>query len=220
VTGLLAVQAVLHGLLQRERSGEGQRIEVDMMQAQAACLVYHYSRFTVTGEAETARGNAHKGLVPYDVFRCADGWLALACGNDGLWQRLREALELEDRPSWRTNLGRVADREAVDRAVSAALAGRSVADADRVLAEAGVPCGPVLDVAGVAAHPGVREVEVDHPILGRVRLAGPVLRTATTRSAHEPPPALGEHRDAILRDLGYDAATLRRLAAEGAFGRE
>src|SRR5688500_5960574 len=72
VAGLLAVQGVLHGLLHRERTGEGQRIEVDMMQAQAACLVYHYSRYTVTGEAETPRGNAHKGLVPYGVYRCPD----------------------------------------------------------------------------------------------------------------------------------------------------
>lgn len=218
VTGLLAVQAVLHGLLQRERTGEGQRVDVDMMQAQAACLAYHYSRFTVTGEAETARGNAHKGLVPYDVFRCADGWLALACGNDGLWQRLRAALGLEDREAWRTNLGRVADREGVDRAVSGALATRTVADADRVLSDAGVPVGPVLDVAGVARHPSVREVAVDHPVLGEVRLAGPTLRTATTRASHAPPPALGADRDAILRGLGYDAATLRRLADEGAFG--
>ncbi|MEQ1503088.1 MAG: CoA transferase [Myxococcota bacterium] len=220
VTGLLAVQAVLHGLLDRHRTGEGQRIEVNMMQAQAACLVYHLSRYTVTGEAETRRGNAHRGLVPYDVYRCADGWLAVACGNDGLWTRLRLALGLPDEPAWATNPGRVAARDAVDAAVSGALAGWTTADADRALTEAGVPVGVVLDVAGVAAHPAVRSVTVDHPAIGPVTLAGPTLRTATTRVDHTPPPRLGGDRDAILGAVGYDAVRIRDLRARGAFGGE
>lgn len=216
--GLLAVQAVLQGLLHRERTGQGQRIEVNMMQAQAACLVYHLSRFAVTGEAEAQRGNAHRGLVPYDVFRCADGWLALACGNDGIWQRLRHGLAIEDRPEWRGNLGRVADRTGVDGAVAAALARLSVAEADALLAGVGVPCGPVLDVAGVARHPAVRSAVVDHPVLGPTPLPGPLLSTATTRTDHRPPPALGADRDAWLAALGYDAEAIRRLLDAGAFG--
>jgi crotonobetainyl-CoA:carnitine CoA-transferase CaiB-like acyl-CoA transferase len=220
VAGLLTVQAVLHGLLERERTGAGQRIEVNMMQAQAACLVYHATREAVTGEIEGPRGNAHGGLVPYDVYRCTDGWLAVACGNDTLWQRLRAALALEDRPEWRTNLGRVADRAGVDAALSAALGAMAVDEADRRLAAAGVPVGPVLDVRGATAHPAVSSVTVDHPALGAVRLPGPVLRTATTRREHTPAPALGADRGAILAEAGYDPGWIGHLEARGAFGGE
>jgi crotonobetainyl-CoA:carnitine CoA-transferase CaiB-like acyl-CoA transferase len=218
VAGLLATQAVLQGLLHRAQTGEGQWIEVDMMQAQAACLVYHFSRYTVTGEREQQRGNAHRGLVPYDVYRCADGWIAIACGNDGLWQKLRTELGLPDREDWRTNAGRVAARSAVDDAVTGALAAVAVADADRRLAAAGVPVGRVLDVAGVAAHPAVERVTVAHEVLGDLALAGPALRTATTREHHRPPPALGADRDAVLAELGYDHERITALAAAGAFG--
>jgi crotonobetainyl-CoA:carnitine CoA-transferase CaiB-like acyl-CoA transferase len=219
VAGLLVCNAVLHGLLERERSGRGQRIEVNMMQAQAASLAYHASRYTLTGEAEVRRGNAHRGLVPYDVYTCKDGRLAVACGNDGIWRRLRSALAIPDVERWRTNPGRVACREEVDAAVSAALAGLTVAEADARLAAADVPAGPVLDVAEVVAHPAVDMVDVPHPVLGATRLVGPILRTATTVGAHRAPPALGADRDAILRDAGYDPGEIGRLAEAGAFGR-
>lgn len=218
VAGLLVTQAVLYGLLHRERTGSGQRIEVNMMQAQAACLVYHLSRYTITGEAEVQRGNTHRGLVPYDVYPCADGWLAVACGNDGLWQKLRSALGIEDRAAWRTNLGRVGARAEVDEAVAGALRALSVADADRRLAVAGVPVGPVQDTAQVVLHPSVDLAAVPHPVLGELALAGPILKTATTRTTHRPPPELGADRDAILASAGYDPDRIRDLAARRAFG--
>jgi crotonobetainyl-CoA:carnitine CoA-transferase CaiB-like acyl-CoA transferase len=216
--GLLVTNAVLQGLLHRATTGEGQAIVVSMMQAQAACLAYHYSRYTVTGEAETQRGNAHRGLVPYDVYPCREGHLALACGNDGIWQRLRSALGVEDRPSWRTNPGRVAAREEVDRAVRDALAGLDAREADAVLTAAGVPCGPVQGVGEVAGHPAVREVSFPHPALGEVRVPGPIVATATTVAHHRRPPLLGEHRDEILAELGLSEEHRARLAAAGAFG--
>ncbi len=216
--GLVVTNAVLQGLLHRATTGEGQALGVSMMQVQAASLVYHYSRYTVTGEAETQRGNAHRGLVPYDVYPCADGHLALACGNDGLWQRLRAALALPDEPTWRTNPGRVAARAAVDDAVRRALSALPAAEADARLTAAGVPCGRVLGVGDVAGHPAVREVTFDDPQLGRVRVPGPLVTTATTVTAHRPPPALGEHRDEVLRAAGYGDDAIEALAAAGAFG--
>jgi crotonobetainyl-CoA:carnitine CoA-transferase CaiB-like acyl-CoA transferase len=215
--GLLVTNAVLQGLLHRATCGAGQAVVVNMMHAQAACLVYHYSRYTVTGEAEEQRGNAHRGLVPYDVYPCAEGHLAIACGNDGIWQRLRAALGLPDEPRWRTNPGRVADRRAVDDAVRAQLASWSAEEADRRLAAAEVPCGRVQGVADVVGHPAVHEVAFDHPALGRVRVPGPILSTATTRAVHDRPPLLGEHRDEVLAELGLGAEA-EVLAAAGAFG--
>ncbi|MCA9572243.1 MAG: CoA transferase, partial [Myxococcales bacterium] len=219
VTGLLVTQGALQGLLQRERTGEGQRIEVNMMQAQAACLVYHFSRYTVTGEAETQRGNAHRGLVPYDVFPCGDGYLALACGNDGIWERLRTTLGLPDEPRWRTNAGRVADRTNVDEALIGAMAAWSVEEAERKLSDAGVPCGRVRGVGQVVDHPSVSAATFEHPVLGEVRVAGPVLRTSSTRDTHDPPPALGADTARVLtEDLGYGPERLAELREAGAFG--
>lgn len=214
----LCVQAVLLGLLHRERTGEGQKIVVNMMQAQVAALTYLASRYTMAGEVETPRGNQHRGLAPYDLYRCADGWLAVACGNDAIWQRIREALHLPDHEAWRTNAGRVAHREALDAALAKALGKLTVAEADRRLARAAVPAGPVLDTAGALAHPQVQRVRVDDPVLGTVELPGPAITTATTRTSHRAAPHLGDDSDSVLAELGYTPADLERLAAAGAFG--
>ncbi len=216
--GLLATQAVLLGLLHRERTGEGQRIEVNMLQAQHAALVYHVSRQALTGESESPRGNAHRGLVPYDVYRCTDGWLAVACGNDRSWQALREALGIEDRTAWRSNLGRVEQRAAVDAAVSSALESCAVAEAEEVLAAAGVAIGPVLDVSQVIDHPVSSSVGFEHSVLGAVQVQAPAIITRTTRSAHRSPPGMDADRDDVLGELALTAEEVERLGAEGAFG--
>jgi crotonobetainyl-CoA:carnitine CoA-transferase CaiB-like acyl-CoA transferase len=218
VAGLLANQAALMALLRRERTGRGQQVVVNMLQAQAACLTYHATRYAVTGHVETRRGNTHGGLVPYRFFPCGDGHLAVACGNDAIWQRLRAALDLPDHPHWRTNVDRVADRDAVDAAVQAALDRLSLDAADALLATARVPAGPVLQVDQVLTHPQVERVPVQHPAFGEVALPGPTFHTDTTRQTHSCPPGLGEHRDAILAEVGYDATAIAALAADGAFG--
>jgi len=196
--GLFCSQAILLGLLHRERTGEGQKIVVNMMQAQANALAYHSTRYLAMGTDDVQRGNSHGGLAPYDTYRCADGWLAVGCGNDAMFQRLCGALSIDSRSEWRTNPGRVADRVGVDSAVASALGPMSVAEADRVLAEAGVPASPVNRPSEAVEHPAVEHVQVEHPVLGSVRLVGPALRTATTRSMHTAPPALDADRDALL----------------------
>ncbi len=218
VAGLLANQAVLTALLRREKTGRGQKIVINMLQAQAACLAYHATRHVVTGYVEPRRGTAHGGLVPYRFFPCGDGYLAVACGNDAIWQRLRTALALPDHPHWRTNVDRVADREAVDAAVQSALDRLTLDEADALLAANRVPGGPVLTVDQVMAHPQVTTVPVQHPAFGEVPLTGPVFTTDTTRTDHTCPPELGEHRDLILSELGLDGEVIADLAAKGAFG--
>lgn len=218
LTGLFCAQAVLQGVLHREWTGEGQKIVVNMMQVQAASLVYHASRYAVTGIVGQQRGNSHAGIVPYDVLQCADGWLVVACANDATWQRLREALDLPDRPEWRANAGRVADRDTLMGHLGAALSRRTVADAQASLEAARVPAGPVLTLDQALSHPAVERVRVDHDHFGRIDLPGPAFTTATTRAAHQAPPALAAHRDEILADLGFDAETVSSLADSGAFG--
>ena len=213
-----ATQAMLLALLQRHETGRGQKIVVNMLQSQASALTYHASRYAGTGEEEVRRGNAHRGLVPYDVYQCRDGWLAIACGNDRMWARLSEALALDPNPAWVTNRGRVESRAEVDAVVQEHLAEKGVHEADALLAEAGVCAGPVLGIGEVLEHPAVSRVTVDHPVLGRLDLPGPVLATSTTRARHERAPDLNADRTSLLCELGFDASDRERLQRSGALG--
>jgi crotonobetainyl-CoA:carnitine CoA-transferase CaiB-like acyl-CoA transferase len=218
LTGMLAVQAVLLGLFNRERSGRGQRIEINMMQVQAAALSYHATRFSLTGEMEERRGNAHHSLVPYDIYSCQDGLFAFACGNDRIWQRVVAAFDLSNRDEWKTNAGRLTCREEVDAVIQARLAKLSVAQADKRCAAADIPAGPVQSIAQALAHPAVSMATVEHPVLGKVRMPGPFFESNHTRSTHSPPPLFNEHRDEILHDHGLDNEEIHALEAAGAFG--
>ena len=216
--GLLAVQGVLFGLLNRERTGVGEKVVVNMLHAQASTLAYHATRWSIAGIVEQRRGNSHAGLVPYDFFPCADGYLAVGCGNDAIWQRLRSGLGIEDRPEWRKNTDRVADRAAVDGEVASRLQGWTMAEADERLTAAGVPVGPVQSVDQALTHPGVSLLELDHPVLGPMKIPGPLIQTSTTIQQHTRPPLLAEHRDAILSELGFSDVDVQALESGGAFG--
>lgn len=196
--GLLASQAILLGLLHRERTGEGQRIVVNMMQAQAHALAYHATRWSVAGTEDTPRGNSHAGLAPYDVYRCVDGWLAVGVGNDAIFARLCDALALPIESGWSTNAGRVADRERLDARIGQVLAALTVARADALLARFSVPAGPVLRPSEALAHPAVHHVQVDHPTLGVIPMLAPAFTTLTTRDQHRAPPALDADRAEVL----------------------
>lgn len=217
VAGLYAVQAILQALLHRHETGEGQHITVNMMQAQAAGLAYHASRYAATGNLASQQGNSHAGIVPYDTYRCADGWVVVACANDATFARLTEALDLPRNPNWITNAGRLKDREAVDYAITERCKIASKQMFIETLQSARVPCGPVLQPDETLSHPSVTLIEVPHPSLGPLRLPGPVIQTASTVTTHQAPPALDEHRDAILSELGFDAPTVDELVRAGAF---
>lgn len=204
VTAHLATQAVLFGLLHRERTGAADRIVVNMMQAQAQALAYHWTRLSVTGEVEHRRGNTHRGLVPYAFYPSKDDWIAIAVANDRQWQRLRELIGAEDDPRLHTNEGRIDHREEVDGLVTAWTQVRTVEELDQQLAGAGIPCGAVNPVDKAIAHPAVTGITVEHPILGPVTLPGPALTTATTRRRHTPPPLFNEHAAEILAELTDD----------------
>lgn len=200
-TGLFTVQAILQGLLHRERTGEGQRIDVSMLACQAHALAYHSTRWFALGAEDVQRGNSHGGLAPYDVYPCADGWIAIGCGNDAIFRRLAAVLELPDEPAWAHNPGRVEDRDRLDAAVRAALTSLTIEQADGLLAAAGVPAGPVLTPGQTLEHPAVPRVQVEHDTLGVLNLVGPALQTSTTRPTHRAPPLLDADRARVLAAL-------------------
>lgn len=223
--GLYAAASILAALHHRERTGEGQSIDVALFDVQLSWLANVGSAYLVSGRAPARYGNAHATIVPYQPFRASDGQIMVAVGNDGQFARFCAAL---GRPEWAadprfaTNPARVASRDVLVPMIEAVMAGRSVAEWERELIAAGVPCGPVNDVPTALSDPQarargmVREVVDDRG--EAVRVVGPAPRlSATPPSVRTAPPRLGQHTESVLRDLlGYDEARIAALRAEGA----
>ncbi len=226
-TGLYAAVAILAALSQRERSGEGQRIDLSLLDAQVAMLANQNMNYLLSGEPPARLGNAHPNIVPYQVFATADGHLILAVGNDAQFARFCQLAGcdgLAADPRFATNRGRVAHRDELVALLEPLLRGRGTRAWVEALETAGVPCGPINRLDEVFADPQVRHrgmlQEMDHPAAGRVPLvASPIRLSATPLEAGLPPPLLGEHTRLVLRDwLGLADAELERLHASGAIG--
>jgi len=177
----------------------------------------------VTGRSPQRLGNAHPNIVPYETFAAADGELALAIGTDAQWRRLCAALDLasvaED-PRFATNAARVEHRDELRPILSARLAAGTVAEWLGVLERADVPCGPINDILAAfgSAQATARQMRVplEHPQLGAVDQVGlPIKLSATPATIRTPPPVLGEHRDEILEELGFDPNSILRLREQG-----
>jgi crotonobetainyl-CoA:carnitine CoA-transferase CaiB-like acyl-CoA transferase len=231
VSGLFGAVSVLAGLLARVgaageggRAGGGQRIDVSLLEATLAVLVNQAQNAFVGGTAPPRMGNAHPNLVPYEMFRTADGELAVAVGSERQWPRLCEAIGLPGLAAdarYATNGDRVVHRADLRPILAARFATRSTADWTQVLGAADIPCGPINDIVAAFASPQAvaREmiVDVEHPVLGAVRQVGlPFRLSATPASIRTAPPLLGEHADEILAELGYRAADVETLRSLGA----
>jgi CoA:oxalate CoA-transferase len=216
LAGLHAAAAILAAV----HAGDGARIEVPLLDSALAGLVNVASSALVTGAEAGRYGNAHPNIVPYQPFRAADGWVAVAAPNDGLFRRLCDVLgrpELAER--WPTNAARVGDREAVVAELDAVFASRPAGEWAEALHAAGVPAGKirgVLEALGAAAAAGDDPaVTVEHPTAGRLRLVRSPIRSDALR-APVAPPLLGQHTAEVLAELGVGRDELRELEARGA----
>lgn len=201
-----AVQAVLFGLLERARTGKGRHVHLSMLDVQHHLLAYYASAWLNAGRLPPPPSNAHPSIAPYNLYRCADGWLAICCANDALWQKLRQALGWPDDPALATIHDRVAARDALDARIEATLGTDTVAAWDARLAAAGVPCGPALSVPDSLAHPAAGRLEVGPWTFPRPPLPPVQLR---------PPPRLGEHTREVLGETGWEGTEIEALYAEG-----
>jgi crotonobetainyl-CoA:carnitine CoA-transferase CaiB-like acyl-CoA transferase len=209
MTAIYAVSGILAALLHRNRSGEGQHIDLALLDVQVASMINIAQAYLSAGIVACRGGNAHPSVVPSQVFDCADGQLMLAAGNDSQFAKLCDAAgrpELARDARFATNAARVRNRELVISTLGALVRGKPVAYWTEKLAAVGVPCGPINDIAAVFADPQVRHrsmrVEVQHPLLGALALVGSPLRLSETPVEYDaPPPLLGQHTDEVLAQL-------------------
>jgi crotonobetainyl-CoA:carnitine CoA-transferase CaiB-like acyl-CoA transferase len=227
ITALYAHGAILAALRHRDRTGQGQHLELSLMECGIAALINAATAYLVGGEVQGRWGSAHPSLVPYQAFRARDGYLMVGAGNERLWQAFCAVLgmpELARDPRYDDNAKRVACRDELVRLIEDRLQARDRDHWVQVFAAAGLPAGPINDIGQVFEDPQVRHramaVEVEHPTAGRVRLPGvPVKFGLTPAAVQGPPPRLGEHSEAVLREvLGLDGAAIAALRAAGVLG--
>jgi crotonobetainyl-CoA:carnitine CoA-transferase CaiB-like acyl-CoA transferase len=222
-TGLYATVAILAALRHREASGQGQVIDMALLDSQVAMLANLGANYLVTGQAPRRAGNAHQNIVPYQVFEVADGHLILAVGNDAQFERFCGVAgrpELAADPRFATNANRVRHRDVLVPLLEPVLRERTRADWLGALEAAKVPCGPIQDLADVFADPQVQARgmtwPVAHPHADTLRLvASPMKLSATPVSLRRPPPLLGEHTEDVLAELGLSADQRAALRAQG-----
>jgi crotonobetainyl-CoA:carnitine CoA-transferase CaiB-like acyl-CoA transferase len=223
-TGMYAVTAILAALRHRDATGAGQAIDLALLDTQVAMLANLGAGYLVTGIAPQRAGNAHQNIVPYQVFEVADGHLILAVGNDAQFQRFcaiagRPELALD--PRFAVNSGRVRHRDVLVPVLAGILKERSRGAWLEALEAAKVPCGPINDLAEVFADPQVRSramtVALPHPLAGTARVvASPLKMSLTPVQYRAGPPLLGADTEAVLGELGFDAAAIAGLREQGA----
>ena len=220
MTGMYATVAVLAALVHRDRTGEGQAIDMALLDVQVAMLANVTSNYLVGGKAPQRWGNAHQNIVPYQAFQTSDSWIIVAVGNDGQFRKFVEVggrPELADDERFATNPERVRHRDVLVPIIAEMIKTRGKAQWIEALEAAGVPCGPINDLAEVFEDEQVRargmRVEVPHPSGATAPLVrNPIRMSATAPEVRSAPPTLGEHTDTVLREvLGYDAATIAEL---------
>jgi formyl-CoA transferase len=224
-SGMFAATAILAALRARDLTGEGQLVDVSLLDTGVALLTNVASNHLVGKQEPRRLGNAHPNIAPYEAFRARDRWFALAAANERQWATLCDTLgrpDLKDDPRFTTNGARVANRPALVEALNEAFATR---DADEWLADlrkAGLPCGPINTMSDVFEHPQAQvrglALETEHPTAGPVRVAGfPYRLSQTPADVHRPPPLLGEHTDEVLVELlDYSAEEVASLREQGA----
>ncbi|MFP1682206.1 CaiB/BaiF CoA transferase family protein [Alloalcanivorax sp. C16-1] len=223
-TGLYATIAVLAALAHRDRSGEGQHLDMALFDVQVACLANQAMNFLTTGRSPQRVGNAHPNIVPYQDFPTADGDLILTVGNDDQFARFCQVAghpEWAEDPRFATNRSRVEHREVLVPLLRQTTVMKTTREWLDALEAVGVPCGPVNTLEQVFEDPQARarglRREMEHPSAGSVpTVASPLRLSATPAEYRRPPPLLGEHTREVLGDLlGIDEAGLETLFAEG-----
>ncbi len=223
MTGMVSTSAVLAALFHRERTGEGQHLDVALLDVAVAATNHLSQNFLSTGRVPKRAGNGSLLFAPSNCYPCADGLLLIQIGNDNQWTRLCKALGheewLED-PRFRTNADRMQHTAELDASIRGALSSVSRHALTQTLGAAGVPCGPVNTIGEAFDHPQVvhrgLRAEIDHPVHGKIPVVRSPLRFSRTPVQLKPPPSMGADTDAVLQqELGLPPERLAALRAQG-----
>jgi formyl-CoA transferase len=224
MTGMYATIAVMAALTHRDRTGEGQYIDMALLDVQVAMLANMDTNYLASGEPPKRWGNAHPNIVPYQTFATSDGHIIVAVGNDGQYQKFvavggRPELAADER--FATNPMRVRHRDILVPLLAEMVRTRTKQQWIDLLEAAGVPCGPINNLDEVFVNPQVaaRKLRIDlpHPTGGTVKLVGSPMKLSATPPRYDmPPPLLGQHTEEVLRDvLGHNAAQIAALREKG-----
>ena len=222
-TGMYATVAILAALRHRDVTGQGQAIDMALLDTQVAMLANLGANYLVTGQPPKRAGNAHQNIVPYQVFEVADGHMILAVGNDGQFAKYCAVAghpEWAADPRFAKNADRVRHRAVLVPLLAEVMRTRPKAEWLAALEAAKVPCGPINHLGEVFADPQVRERDMvttlPHPLAGAVNLvSSPIKLSATPVQPRYAPPLLGQHTAEVLGELGLDAAAQAALRAAG-----
>jgi crotonobetainyl-CoA:carnitine CoA-transferase CaiB-like acyl-CoA transferase len=229
ITGMYASIAICAALAGRDapgpNGGKGQHLDLALLDSQIALLAYQNTNYFSTGKPPGRIGNLHPNIVPYQPFKASDGEVIVACGNDNLFRKFCEAAgrpELAQDPRFASNGKRVENRAEMTRVIQEFFGKRSTAEWLERLEAAGVPNGPINNLAQVFEEPQVKargvKIELEHKAAGKLPLvASPMRFSGTPLEYRLPPPLLGEHTEEVLRDLlGKSAAEIEQLRGGGA----
>lgn len=220
---MTSLYAVLTALYHRERTGEGEHIELAMLDSSFQFLLYHVTNFLASGENPRRMGTRHPNLMPYQAFETADGFIVVGVISEGHWEPFCRAVDREewsDREEWATFADRVSNRADIDARLDDIFAERSTEEWVDRLTEEGVPSTPLNTVEDIVNDPHIERndmlAEMDHPELGTFRSPDNPVRFDTLETdTSQAPPMLGEHTEEILLELGYDAEDIARFERDG-----
>ena len=224
LTGLYSTVAMLAALAHRDQAGVGQHVDMALLDVQVACLANQAMNYLTTGNSPRRLGNAHPNIVPYQDFPTADGDFILTVGNDGQFRKFAEVAgqpQWADDPRFVTNKQRVANRAELIPLIRQATVFKTTAEWVSQLEAAGVPCGPINDLAQMFQDPQVLArglaVSIAHPLAGSVpQVASPIRLSETPVEYRRAPPLLGEHTEVVLEEvLGLEAGEVQRLRDAG-----
>lgn len=206
LAGMFGAYGVVSALVERNRSGRGQRVSTSLLGGMIAVHTFQGTRWLLAGDVPEPEGNRHPLIAPYGTFECADGNINIAVGSEGLWRRFAPLVDLDAKEErFASNQERVARVEELERAMAPALQSATVDEWMERLDAAGIPAGRILSVDEVYASPQVAHLglidEVEHPTLGTLRLPGsPLKYSRSDRSTPTPPPLLGQHNSELADD--------------------
>jgi crotonobetainyl-CoA:carnitine CoA-transferase CaiB-like acyl-CoA transferase len=223
--GLLLAYGIVLALLNRERTGEGQWVHTSLLEAQIFMLDFQAARYLMKGEVPGQEGNFHPTSAGTGMFQTADGYINIAASGDNLWRRFCEAAgapDLLENPDFTTVAARAKNRPALIAHLNEIMRRHPNAYWVALLTRAGVPCGPINRIDETFADPQVQHLgiakPVDNPKLGAQKMVGQPIHMSRHPQPEKlyPTPEQGEHSEAVLQDLGYDASAIAGLRERGA----